>query len=75
MADSMIFFGSLLAFALSARGLMLALKENVRIEALAGAYSMRALRIGRAYKIAAWSILSVTLMSWMFYSFIVTLFE
>jgi hypothetical protein len=75
MADALIFFGSLLAFALSARGLMLAVTQNVRIEAMVSGYSLRALRFGRAYKIAAWSILSLTLMSWMFYSFIVTLFE
>jgi len=75
MADALIFFVSLLAFAASARGLMLSLTENVRIEAFVSGYSMRALRIGRAYKIIAWGLLSLTLFGWMFYSFVVTLFE
>ena len=75
MADALIFFGSLLAFSAAARGLMLAVTENIRVEAFLSGYSARALRLGRAYKIMAWGLLSLTLFGWMFYSFIVTLFE
>jgi hypothetical protein len=75
MADALIFFTSLLAFALAARGLMLAVTQNIRIEAMVGGYSLRALRIGRVYKIVAWGLLALTLFGWMFYSFLVTLFE
>ncbi len=75
MVDAFIFFMSLLFFAAAARGLMLAITQNVRLEALAGVYTLRALRLGRTYKITAWSILASTLFCYMAYTFVIAIIE
>jgi hypothetical protein len=75
MADALVFFLSLLIFAIAARGLMSAITQNVRLEAIAGEYSLRALKIGKAYKITAWSVLAIFLFGWMTYTFVVAIFE
>lgn len=75
MTDALVFFFSLLLFAVAARGLMSSITQNVRLEAIAGEYSQRALRVGKFYKISAWSILAITLFCWMAYTFVIALFE
>ncbi len=75
MTDALVFFFSLLTFALAARGLMSSITENIRIEAIAGEYSQRALRVGKFYKISAWAMLAITLFCWMAYTFVLAIFE
>jgi hypothetical protein len=62
MGEIGIFFLSLLAFAGAARGLIIAVQENVHIEAMTSGYSRRAVRVGKAYKLTAWSLLTIVLL-------------
>ena len=54
---------SLIAFSLSARGLFLSLTENVTIKSLTGGYSRTALKISKIYKVLAWGLLTVFLLT------------
>lgn len=62
MEDMVLFFGSVLVMAVASRGLLMALHENIVIESLQTGLSKRALRVGRQYKVLAWSLLTVLLL-------------
>ncbi|OFZ11791.1 MAG: hypothetical protein A2Z20_05520 [Bdellovibrionales bacterium RBG_16_40_8] len=61
MEPLFIFLGAFAAFAISSRGLISAFKENVTLLSYTAGYSLRALRIARAYKIMAWLLLTLFL--------------
>jgi len=62
MGEIGIFFLSLLAFAGAARGLIVTLQENVALTAMTEGYSRNAVRVGKVYKLTAWSLLTLFLL-------------
>ena len=61
MGSLLIFLCAFTAFAISSRGLVGALTENVTLLSFTEDYSRRALRIAKGYKIMAWSFLTLFL--------------
>jgi cobalamin synthase len=62
MGDILAYIVTLTLVCVASRGLILALTENANYTAV-GVYSVRARRLGQRYKIAAWSILLLALIS------------
>ncbi len=70
LGSCVVFILSILAFAVSSRGLFSALQENVALTALTTGYSRQAVRIGKAYKLFAWGALTLFLFAMMIGSLI-----
>lgn len=71
MASLLVFLLALGAFTLSSRGLILALTENVVLQKFMQPYSVRALRMGKTYKVTAWLVLTLFLFASTVQSFLV----
>jgi hypothetical protein len=69
MGESLVYIMTLAFVALASRGLLLALTEDARYAGTV-TYSVRARRIGRGYRVAAWAILLIALMISLASSFI-----
>jgi hypothetical protein len=61
MVAVLLFLTSFFLFAISSRGLILALTENVVLLSFESGYSKRALKVGKGYKVFAWSVLTLFL--------------
>jgi len=61
MGSILVFFISAAAFALSSKGLIMALQMNVQVESFVSSYSKRALKVEKAYKVTAWATLTLFL--------------
>ncbi len=69
MGSILVFVFAVLAFALSARGLIAALTENVQLMSFTAPFSRRALQVARIYKITAWALLTLFLFATTAHSF------
>jgi VIT1/CCC1 family predicted Fe2+/Mn2+ transporter len=75
MVSLLIFLIALGAFTLSSRGLIAALTENVVLQKFVQPYSVRALKMGKSYKVGAWLVLTLFLFASTVQSFLVVFFS
>lgn len=61
MGSLFLFLLALCAFAVSSRGLLSALTENVTVLSFNADYSRQAIKISKIYKVLAWSLLTIFL--------------
>ena len=59
MSEFILSLLSILAFSLCLHFLLLSVSQNLRLQAMVGHYSMRALKVERGYKIFAWGVLAI----------------